>query len=129
MLLTVAGCEGPFIGFRAAHAISAKARLYDHLFTVEKPEEGDFKEYLNPNSLVTLEGCKLEPGMAEAQAGTPYQFERIGYFCLDGAGLPPRRARIQPDRRPSGLVGATEGTPVAPRPFEVDNGADSRKFM
>ena len=68
----------------AAHAISAKARLYDHLFTVEKPEEGDFKEYLNPNSLVTLEGCKLEPGMAEAQAGTPYQFERIGYFCLDG---------------------------------------------
>ena len=68
----------------AAHAISAKARLYDHLFTVEKPEEGDFKEYLNPNSLVTLEGCKLEPSMAEAEAGTPYQFERIGYFCLDG---------------------------------------------
>ena len=68
----------------AAHAISTKARLYDHLFSVEKPEEGDFKEYLNPNSLVTLEGCKLEPSMAEAQAGTPYQFERIGYFCLDG---------------------------------------------
>ena len=68
----------------AAHAISTKARLYDHLFTVEKPEEGDFKEYLNPNSLVTLEGCKLEPSMAEAEAGTPYQFERIGYFCLDG---------------------------------------------
>ena len=66
------------------HAISAQARLYDHLFSVEKPEEGDFKEYLNPNSLVTLEGCKLEPGMADAQAGTPYQFERIGYFCLDG---------------------------------------------
>ena len=74
------------------HAISAKARLYDHLFTVEKPEEGDFKEYLNPNSLVTLEGCKIEPSMAEAQAGMPYQFERIGYFCLDGpdssAGAP-----------------------------------------
>ena len=68
----------------AAHAISAQARLYDHLFSVEKPEEGDFKEYLNPNSLVTLEGCKLEPSMAEAEAGTPYQFERIGYFCLDG---------------------------------------------
>ena len=68
----------------AAHAISAKARLYDHLFSVEKPEEGDFKEYLNPNSLVTLEDCKLEPGLAEAEVGTPYQFERIGYFCLDG---------------------------------------------
>ena len=77
----------------AAHAISTKARLYDHLFTVEKPEEGDFKEYLNPNSLVTLEGCKLEPSMAEAEAGTPYQFERIGYFCLDGQ-----------DSRPGALV-------------------------
>ena len=76
----------------ADHAISAKARLYDHLFSVPKPEEGDFKDYLNPNSLVTLEGCKLEPGMADAEAGTPYQFERIGYFCLDGedssAGAP-----------------------------------------
>ena len=77
----------------AAHAISAKARLYDHLFTVEKPEEGDFKESLNPNSLVTLEDCRLEPGMADAQAGTPYQFERIGYFCLDG-----------PDSRPGAPV-------------------------
>ena len=68
----------------ADHAIRAKARLYDHLFSVPKPEEGDFKDYLNPNSLVTLEDCKLEPGMADAEEGTPYQFERIGYFCLDG---------------------------------------------
>ena len=68
----------------SAHAISAQARLYDHLFSVEKPEEGDFKEYVNPNSLETLEYCRLEPGMAQAQVGTPYQFERIGYFCLDG---------------------------------------------
>ncbi len=68
----------------AAHAISAKARLYDHLFSVEKPEEGDFMDYLNPNSIVTLEDCRLEPGMADAETGTPYQFERIGYFCLDG---------------------------------------------
>ena len=48
---------------------------------------------MNPNSLVTLEGCKLEPSMAEAEAGTPYQFERIGYFCLDGQ-----------DSRPGALV-------------------------
>ena len=77
----------------ADHAIDAQVRLYDHLFSVEKPEEGDFKEYLNPKSLVMLEGCKLEPGMAAAQAGTPYQFERIGYFCVDG-----------PDSRPGALV-------------------------
>ena len=77
----------------AAHAIDARVRLYDHLFSVEKPEEGDFKEYLNPNSLVTLEGCKLEPGMAEAEVGTPYQFERVGYFCVDGV-----------DSRPGSLV-------------------------
>ena len=68
----------------AEHAMDAEVRLYDHLFTVEKPEEGDFVQHLNPNSLVTLEGCKLEPGMAAALVGTPYQFERIGYFCVDG---------------------------------------------
>ncbi len=77
----------------AEHAIDVKARLYDHLFSVEKPEEGDFLEHLNPESLVTLEGCKLEPGMASARAGTSYQFERIGYFCVDG-----------PDSRPGALV-------------------------
>ena len=54
---------------------------------------GGFQEYLNPDSLVTLEGCKLEPGMAEAEAGTSYQFERVGYFCVDG-----------PDSRPGALV-------------------------
>ena len=77
----------------AEHAVGATVRLYDHLFSVEKPEEGDFKEHLNPDSLVTLEGCKLEPGMASAQARTPYQFERVGYFCVDGA-----------DSRPGALV-------------------------
>ena len=69
----------------ADHAIDVQVRLYDHLFSVPKPEEGDFKEYLNPESLVTLEGCKLEPGMSAAEPGTPYQFERVGYFCVDGA--------------------------------------------
>ncbi len=77
----------------AGHAVDAQVRLYDHLFSVPKPEEGDFLEHLNPQSLVSLEGCKLEPGMTEAEAGTPYQFERIGYFCVDG-----------PDSRPGTLV-------------------------
>ena len=72
----------------APQSIGAEVRLYDHLFTVEKPEEGsegyDYKECLNPNSLVTVTSCRLEPSLARAKVGIPYQFERIGYFCLDG---------------------------------------------
>lgn len=68
----------------AAHAIDAEVRLYDHLFTRENPNEGgDYKECLNPNSLETLTGCKLEPSLANSKSGIRYQFERLGYFCLD----------------------------------------------
>jgi glutaminyl-tRNA synthetase len=69
----------------AAHAIPAEVRLYDRLFTKPNPSEGggDFKKYLNPNSLEVVKGCLLEPGLAEARPGSLYQFERIGYFCLD----------------------------------------------
>lgn len=72
----------------ARHAISVEVRLYDRLFVVPDPtareKKGiDFKEYLNPESLVVLQDCKLEPGMAQAKEGTQYQFERKGYFCLD----------------------------------------------
>jgi glutaminyl-tRNA synthetase len=71
----------------ALHALDAEVRLYDHLFTKEDPsdvEEGkDFKDYLNPNSLETLTSCKLEPSMADAKAGTRFQFLRQGYFCVD----------------------------------------------
>ena len=69
----------------AAHAIEAEARLYDHLFVKENPDEEkdvDFKTYLNPNSLETLP-CLVEPGLADAKPGATYQFERIGYFCVD----------------------------------------------
>jgi glutaminyl-tRNA synthetase len=73
----------------AAHAIQAEARLYDHLFTKENPldvEEGvDYKDYLNPNSLEVLKSCRVEPSLANAQPGTLYQFERMGYFCVDPA--------------------------------------------
>lgn len=62
-------------------------RLYDHLFTKEKPmdvsEGGDFTESLNPNSLEVLTSCKLEPGLKNAEKGIAYQFERLGYFCID----------------------------------------------
>ena len=71
----------------AAHALDAEVRLYDHLFTAEDPtdvEEGaDWKAGLSPNSLETLTGCKVEPSLRGAAAGTRYQFERQGYFCVD----------------------------------------------
>ncbi len=71
----------------ASHAIEAEVRLYDHLFTKEDPsdiEEGDdFKNYINPNSLTVLNSCRVEPSLKEAKVGDLYQFERIGYFCVD----------------------------------------------
>ncbi len=66
----------------APHSIGAEARLYDHLFTAEKPED---TAGVNPNSLVVVTSCRLEPSLADAEPGTPYQFERIGYFCVDAA--------------------------------------------
>ncbi len=67
-----------------AHAVDAEVRLYDRLFKVEDPsrEDGDFKEYLNPDSLEVIT-AKVEPALKHATLGTPYQFLRKGYFCLD----------------------------------------------
>jgi glutaminyl-tRNA synthetase len=71
----------------APHAVDAEVRLYDHLFTKEDPDdvpEGqDFRANLNPHSLEVLTGCKVEPCLADAPAGSRYQFERLGYFCVD----------------------------------------------
>jgi len=71
----------------AAHALPATARLYDNLFLKEDPnevEEGhDFTESLNPDSLQVLNDCKIEPGVRDAKPGTKYQFERLGYYCVD----------------------------------------------
>lgn len=71
----------------AAHALDAEVRLYDQLFTVVNPndvEEGkDFTDYVNPDSLQVLDGCKVEPSLKGAEPGTRYQFERLGYFCVD----------------------------------------------
>jgi glutaminyl-tRNA synthetase len=70
------------------HAIDAEVRIYENLFTKENPmdvEEGkNFTDYINPNSLEILTGCKLEPSIGNAQPGDRYQFERMGYFCVDG---------------------------------------------
>jgi glutaminyl-tRNA synthetase len=71
----------------AAHAVVAEVRLYDNLFTREDPGETDegetFISNLNPHSLEVLTGCKLEPSLANAAEGNRYQFERLGYFCVD----------------------------------------------
>ncbi len=71
----------------AKHAVNAEVRQYDHLFMKENPsdvEEGqDYKSNLNPESLVIIENAKLEPGLKAAQRGERFQFERMGYFCVD----------------------------------------------
>jgi len=71
----------------AAHALSTEIRLYDKLFSKPNPmdlEEGqDVLDNLNPKSLEVLTGAQLEPSLADAQLGAPFQFERVGYFCLD----------------------------------------------
>ncbi|MGD8837050.1 MAG: glutamine--tRNA ligase/YqeY domain fusion protein [Desulfobacteraceae bacterium] len=71
----------------AEHAVDGEVRLYDRLFTKESPDEKiegkTFKDFINPNSLETLTHCKLEPSLANAAAGSFYQFERLGYFCAD----------------------------------------------
>jgi glutaminyl-tRNA synthetase len=77
----------------AAHAIEAEVRLYEHLFTREDPgADGDFLADINPRSLETLAGCKVEPSLGETPVGSTVQFERLGYFCPD------------PDSRPGRLV-------------------------
>lgn len=71
----------------AAHSREAQVRLYDHLFVRPDPEDveegSDWKSTLNPNSLLTLASCRVEPGLAGAGPGNRYQFERLGYFCVD----------------------------------------------
>jgi glutaminyl-tRNA synthetase len=64
-------------------------RLYDRLFTTEMPgASDDYKADLNPSSLEVLSGCKLEPGIASARPGERFQFERLGYFCVDPDSRP-----------------------------------------
>ena len=71
----------------ADHATGATVRLYNHLFTRPDPDGAkdgaDFKDFINPDSLVTLTDCRLEPALADASPGSRYQFERLGYFCVD----------------------------------------------
>jgi glutaminyl-tRNA synthetase len=79
----------------AEHSLPAEARLYDRLFLKENPleeKEVDFKALINPKSLERLTSCRAEPSLAQAKPGSRFQFERLGYFCVD------------PDSSPGALV-------------------------
>jgi glutaminyl-tRNA synthetase len=70
----------------AKHAVKAEVRLYDRLFNVEDPggdKEVDFKEHINPNSLEIVENALIEPFVKNAKPLDKFQFERLGYFCVD----------------------------------------------
>ncbi len=77
----------------AAHSVPATVRLYDRLLTIADPaamEEGrHFQDYLNPDSLKMLNNCRVEPSLAEAKPGDRFQFERLGYFCVDAKDSQP----------------------------------------
>ena len=76
----------------ANSAVDGQVRLYDRLFNVENPDDpnnvGDYKDYLNPDSLKIVEGAKFEPSLADATIDERYQFERVGYFALDKTATP-----------------------------------------
>lgn len=77
----------------AKHAIEAEVRLYDKLFTVENPDDipdgSDYKDYINPDSLIVIKGAKLEPSLKDAKPEDKFQFLRIGYFCVDNKDSKP----------------------------------------
>ena len=79
----------------AAHALDAEVRLYDRLFTKadmnDLAEGEDWRDHLNPDALRVLTGCKLEPGLADAEPSVPVQFIRTGYFCPDARDAAPGR--------------------------------------
>ena len=75
----------------ADHSVPFEARLYDRLFNAENPSDeskGSFKQNLNPDSLVVLEGCRLEGGLSGLKPGDTFQFMRQGYFCVDTTSTP-----------------------------------------
>lgn len=79
----------------ATECVNAEVRLYGRLFSVADPENTpdgkDFKQNLNPNSLTVIKNAKLEPGMIHANHENRYQFERVGYFCLDNKDSKPNQ--------------------------------------
>jgi glutaminyl-tRNA synthetase len=67
----------------ASHAVTAEVCLYDRLFTVEDPGGENWRDLVNPHSLEVLRQCKVEPSLTTAKSQDRFQFERLGYFCVD----------------------------------------------
>ena len=92
----------------ANDALNAEVRIYDNLFTVENPDEGDFLEYLNKDSLTVLHDCKLERSLETAKPGESFQFMRQGYFCVDNRDSTPehlvfnRSVKLKDSFKPGG---------------------------
>jgi len=98
----------------ARHCIPAEVRLYDRLFQVPNPAAGDedFTHYLNPASLEILTDCWVEPTLKDTEPGSRYQFERIGYFCIDAKDSTPERPvfnRVVPLRDTWGKIAEKGG--------------------
>ena len=76
----------------AEHSVPVEARLYDHLFSSEFPQEVapgvDWMQTINPQSLEVVKGARVEPSLAEARPGDRFQFERLGYFVVDADSTP-----------------------------------------
>ena len=93
----------------APHAVSAEVRLYDQLFTKEDPDDApqglDWTANLNSQSLERLTDCRVEPFLTNAKAGERYQFERLGYFCVDSVDSSPGHLVFQPSGDTKGYVG------------------------
>jgi glutaminyl-tRNA synthetase len=67
----------------AEHSINVEVRLYDRLFKVKDPSGDNWRDYINPDSLKIIKGCKAEPSLKNVKAQDRFQFERLGYFCVD----------------------------------------------
>ena len=102
------GARAPCTGCRPPHAVPAEVRLYDRLFSVENPGADESKSFLdevNPESLVLHSRTRSwSPTWASPTAGTRFQFERLGYFCLDPDSAP-GQAGLEPHRHPQGRLG------------------------
>ena len=80
--------KGTIHWLSAAHTVSAEVRLYDRLFNVENPGGDDWKKFINPASLTILSNCKMEQSLINAKKQDRFQFERLGYFCVDHDSMP-----------------------------------------
>ncbi len=115
----------------AQHSLPCTVRLYDRLFTVPDPEQGDdFRAFLNPESLVVVPDARIEPSVRSGEPGTRYQFERVGYFCSDPIESRPDALvfnrtvtlrdswarKIEPDKKSEGRPERKQPKPVSAPP-------------